>query len=537
MLANFPRDQWTFAMNTRTKAKPVLSPLANSKYIGKHFIEWMKERFGKELSNPDEFQQYLALGGKRQTMASSFRELSPEQITAKLSGETTKYEKVKNVIDSGIGLFEIPSNVSEWITRFAEYERSLKMGHPQTVALRNAADVTIPFIRQGNLGGSLGRALVKSNAFLNPNLQGLSKFFEASKENPTRVATVSGAILTVGIGSMVTTMALASDEQKRLMNNLSPDELSKSIFIPLPDKKNFIRIGVPDQVGFLMGAAQLYVIENYGGNKATFDEYADALTNFIPDQLNITQPQKAFMSSIPTTFRATADVITNTKTYPDLLPVEPEYMKSKLPKDRYTEYTSKMAKLIGSIFNTSPIKIDYWVKNQFGTLSSLMMNSLDYIEGDFDKLKARIPLLRNENEFALYGRSYNNFYNKRELITQQYNRLKGNHNLSDSEANELKNMNQTYNKVGKLITNAHELANNKKMTEELKQDLFMLLLKLDFVDSGNVELSEIEDSIRKLENKIPEKDRAYSHYQDGKKISNKKNLRNTTRNGLRRNFR
>jgi hypothetical protein len=137
-------DQISMGMQTKTKAIPIIDPVKN-------LPNFLKEMVGKDSMLKD----YLDAGGKRQTVADFYR-IAPEDAVKKLSGNLSKGEKLGNVIDKGISVLELPSNYSEYMSRFSEFKRSVESGEPTSVALYRASEVTTPFQLYGNWGGKGG---------------------------------------------------------------------------------------------------------------------------------------------------------------------------------------------------------------------------------------------------------------------------------------------------------------------------------------------------------------------------------------------
>lgn len=452
-LGNITIDQFSALTQTKTGFKPVLDP-------AKSLLDYIK-------GNP-QLTEYLAVGGKRQTLAAYF-DLSPEELTRKLAGEEKAVEKVAKVIDSSLGIFEIPSNTSEIITRFSEFKRAKEQGQPTSVAMYMASEITTPFQLSGNLGGRTGRVIVKAIPYFNAALQVLYKFGRTAKENPVRVATVGAGLTASALTLAIATMAGASDEQKRLLAQQFARNLARYLYIPSPDGKGLIRIRIPEQFGAITGMVYLFVISHYGANKATFDDYLESATAAIPDQVNITDPKKMILSWLPQAIKPSVETAANVRTFPNVMPIIPQYIADKEPKEQYTAYTSKFAKWLGETFNVSPALTDFWIREQFGAIGGMLIGKMP-----------GIPVYIQEGKYVMSGRAYNNFYDKREVVTHQYQALKDDRNaFSPAERTEIVRTYKFYNAVADMLSDMRKVSVEKDLSDELKQGAYELLLNID----------------------------------------------------------
>ena len=488
---NLTIDQVSALMQTETGFKPVVDP-------AKSFVDFMtKDKVMKD---------YFALGGKRQTLA-SFHDLSPEEIENKLTGGQTKYEKVAGVVDSGLNILEMPSNASEFITRFAEYRRALKKGFNQSEAMYKAMEVTIPFQLHGNLFGRLGVEFIKSIPYLNAAIQVMYKFGRTTKSNPTRVATVGAGLMATALTFAIMIMKGADDKTKRQLAETPVSELARAIFIPNPFGDGLIRIRIPEQFGTFIASAELFVFSRYNQNKNSFNDYLEAMTSWLPDQLNVFEPKKMALGLIPQVFKPSALVAVNKKVYPDVLPIVPYYMEvNNSPEDQYDEYTSKLAVGIGKILGVSPKKVDFWVSQQFGAVGGYAINLKGKMGGDtlLGQFERKIPVFRQEQHWVMMGRSYNNFYEQKELVTQQWNSAKDSSTISDDDKYDLKIRKKVYDKTADVLSDMRKLTKTgTTLPENVKSDTYSLLLEIDDMTANNVDsvidkIFDLKDNVNKL---------------------------------------
>jgi hypothetical protein len=462
---NLTIDQVSALLNTKTGFKPLVDPLHS-------FAEFLREvrvtKQGIGLSGTGEFEKYLELGGKRQTFASQY-EVAPEKTIASILGRKSTLQRAGHVVDLGLSVLELPSNLSEYLTRFSEFRRAKQMGKSDVEAMALAAEVTTPFQLRGHMGGSFGQAWRDSLPYFNAALQVMYKFGQTTQENPARVATVASGLLAAAFTAAIATFRSADDEQKRELANLPARELGKAIFIPSPLGKSLIRIRVPEQIGGLTALAYLFIAQHYGRNKVKLDDVLNSLSAALPSQLDVLEPKKIPLALLPQAVSPTVQVLTNTKFYPELLPIVPDSLKDKPVEMQYTAYTSKVGKAIGRALGIAPAKVDFWIKNQIGAVGSMLIGKMP-----------QNPLSRQEEGFQMAGRAYNNFYSERQVLDQQYQRLNSPNSFSPEEQERIVQTHATYTDLAGVLTRMRkQLAARGNLPEPIKQKAFETLAAID----------------------------------------------------------
>lgn len=472
-IGNMTVDQLSALAQTKTGFKPVADP-------AKSFVAYITSDKG--------MQAYIAMGGKRQTLA-SFYDLSPDQIVHQLTGGETKMEKVSSVIDSAVGILEIPSNVSEIMTRYSEFSRAKDMGKSDSEAMFMAAEVTTPFQLQGNFWGRFGQEFIKSIPYLNSIVQFLYKYGRSAKDNPVRIGTITAALFTTGLTAAIAVMKGSSDEQKRLLAEQPVRNLSRYLYFPSPNGKDLIKIRIPEQMGVFTGMAYLYVFEKYGGNEAVFNDYLDVVSSAIPEQVQFWNPSKAGQSWLPQVIKPAIQTIFNTKTFPEIAPIVPYYMQGRTPSEQYNNYTSRVAKAVGQWLNISPAKFEFFIRAQFGAVGGAVLGKLP---GN--------PITIQEKEYVMTGRSYNRFYENRELIQQNYDEmLKDNPDKYTYEQKyEAKSDLKLYSNVSEILTEMGKINKKEPLPEEVKSLAYEVLLGLDGNTDVTPQVYKLKEELYKL---------------------------------------
>jgi hypothetical protein len=494
-LSNITIDQFTAAAQTKTGYKPGVDPAKSLADYVKYVVAKAEEWKGSDVTGArssagaQKFEKYLELGGRGQTYARQF-ELAPEDAITEMQGGKTLWGHTKHYVDLGLSVLELPSNLSEYMTRYAEFKRALDQGKSDVEALRLAAEVTTPFQLRGKLGGTVGEAWVKSIPYLNAQLQVAYKFWRTVGEQPGRVSTVAAGLATAAaVSALLLLKWLDGDgEARRLFMNQHPSELARALYFPNPVGKGLIRIRIPEQFGTITGLVYLWAIQHYGGNKIDRDALLDVLTASVPDQFNFAKsasdrdPTKQAVSWVPQALKPTIEAGTNTKTYPELGPVVPEYLARQEKAEQYDAYTARVARAIGRALDVSPKKVDFWIREQFGPVGYGLVTGSAPAN----------PLKRQETGSYLAGRAFNEFYQQRGVLEERMKALKGQNSLSKEEARALVETATLYEKFGDVLSNVRRLQQQSDLPDGLKTRLFEVVLELDKTHDPRSLKGEIE---------------------------------------------
>jgi len=305
-------------------------------------------------------------------------DMTPAEMEKAILGEKNKLDKFIQYVNNVGDILGAPVQGSEILSRASEYVLSRKSGKPQLVALEEAARVTASFSHKGKLGGQVGRAWVSSLPYTNAGIQVLAQFRSAAADpkRQKQVAVTVAMITSLKLLELLPRLFLASLEQKDKYKDLSPEELSRYIFIPHPNRKDWLRFRVPEQMTTLGTLVNMMVLDYMEVANYKAEDYVEAATAWVPEQVNITQGWRAFLSSIPQPLQPSIEVGLNKKTWPRVKDLVPG-MQSMEPQFQAFPNTSKVAILLGKQFKLSPIKIDHLVEGYLGRTSRYFMGKPD----------------------------------------------------------------------------------------------------------------------------------------------------------------
>ena len=449
-LGNFTIDQFSALMQTKTGYKPILDP---TKYLTKYILD----RFGSvDKKTMKLWEKYMTLGGDRQTLA-AFHDVSLEEVDKILQGES-KYRKYTKWINPKIykdltpfDILQMPSNMSEFASRFSEFARAKEKGLSDVEAMNLASQVTVNFAQMGAWGGKYTRAFIKSIPYFNASMQVSWKYWQTVKDNPKRVAAVGAGIMSMmgaGLGAMLNGMRSDEDREMYLgqIANLEVGELSKAIYFPYKD--GLFRIRIPEQFGSLTTLVYMGIVNHYGVSKYKPSEYYEAITSFVPDQFKLVRgsdqgvkvaPLETLYSWMPQLVKPGLETLFNKRTFPELAPIVPEYLSGNT-KLQYTAYTSSVARWWGEISGYSPMKTEHFIRNQFGAVGGLFLW----------KFQAN-PMYRQNKDYIMKGKRWNDFYEDKMNLKLAEEKYKSGVLASPKIQFDLALEKKLYNKMGQTL--------------------------------------------------------------------------------------
>lgn len=422
MAMNIPIDAVTRFMNTKTGLIPGLHDVKTVKNAMVGLAHWM----GMLQKNaPNDFEKYMALGGRKQTLAGNMQ-LNPQEAIESVLNSDWVY-RTKDGFEKTLKIVESPVNMTELIARGTEFQRALAQGYPTNVAMHMASEVSIPFSNKGSVGTNWMRSVM----FMGAGIQAFAKFIKTAKDNPKRMAMAVGILTTVATTGALATYLYGDDDEKMQLANQEPEELARFIFLPASIfglKSGLIKIRIGEQGGNVVAAVQLYYQHLFMKRGLKFSDFYRSQEVALPAQLHFSQGLGLVGSWLPQAFSPAIQVMTNTRFYPHMAPIVPEWMDDLDEYAQYDKYTSRTARAIGmitrdSFMELSPKKVDFFIRAQFGRTSSLIIGLAESaVFGD--PMKTYVNIFEEADRFMLTGRVYNKFYELLDEAKSEYLALK-----------------------------------------------------------------------------------------------------------------
>lgn len=349
---------------------------------------------------------------------------------------------VKAMLDRLVGL----SDFAESSTRMGEFMRARKNGKSIEEAARDAREVTLDFSRSGVRGERVNQAV----PFFNACLQGGDKMYRLFRDDFT------GTTLKTFMYIVLPSLALyAMNYDEDWYKDLDPDVKNNYWCIG-----KSVRIPKPQEAGVLFGSGVEALLEQaVGKDDKAVKNWLDAFrSNMTP-------------SVIPTVLLPIIEWNANYSYYKGRAIVGNKY--KNLPDElQFNDYTSEMAKDIGSVAGLSPMKIDNLVRGYTGTMGALLWSAPDLVAGESKnrpekKLSEQIFF----RDFAINDSNLNRPVNEFYSLLDSANKQHAGYGVKGKPAAAVKAIRSTGEAISKLRKDINKITENKNLPPERKREL------------------------------------------------------------------
>lgn len=380
-----------------------------------HTVKAIGDLMGKDHSVA--WQEFLKSGGA----SGAFLKLNEEYFNKeiyKLQEETGFMDAAWNAVKSPFKAMEAISSAFEQSTRLAEFKRTTQGDYSINKLFEggfNAREVTVDFQRMG----SAINVLNSITAFQNAGIQGLDRSVRAFNENKGRFAMMAGVTVTAptllnyvvnkddprykdapawqrDLYWVVPTDSWSKPDPSDDISRL-PDYLKRIGADGMPEVNTGItlRIPKPREVGIVFGS----FIER--SLDAFFEKNPEAFKGFAESVVGIAKP-----SLLPDVFTPMVETWANKNMFTGDA-IVPHSSERLLPRDRYSEYTSELAKKVSTILTSvpglehsdvlAPAVIDNWIGDWTGNLGRYVLSGIDWglKENAPEKSIADIPFVKS----------------------------------------------------------------------------------------------------------------------------------------------
>lgn len=392
---------------------------------------------GALINNPQLVAEWAASGGRSSVEANYFdRGKMQKYIAERISKDLTPAERALIIGQSPLKALRWLSTTFEEATRIGEYQKAYdslkKSGMPDGESRRLAAFEARD--RQDFAkGGAKTKILRHVAAFWNAQLQANVRLAQAFKERPAQTIAKGLAFVTL---PKLLEQALNWDDEDYWQR----PQWERDVFYMIPMGKDdaghtrFLRIPIPFEIGILFGTIPGRFLE--WAKKNDPEAVKDIPGMFLKQTVPIPNPSGAatIMELLPdqgySYFRGREIV-------PDSM--------ADMPKDlQWTQQTSSLAKKIGDTFGFSPMKVDYFIESTTGGLGKVAMGK-------------QVPGERFvSNPLANVGQPINDFYEIRDKLTEDAERIKATGEYKDFGPVMLAAFEEAGEKMGALRNSARE---------------------------------------------------------------------------------
>ena len=345
MFRNLVRDTIFAGISSQTGFRPLIDTIKGMQAL----------RHNKELA-----EEFRAAGVPMSNFVGTNRRGAAETLD-KLTGGDKKYHKLdpRRIISALYEMAQDYSELAEEGTRMGEFMRARAQGKSIEEAGFLAKEITLDFSRSGTYGQKYNQAV----PFFNACIQGGDKFVRLMKQEPR--ATFMGVAKYIILPSLAL-WCMNHDED--WYKDLPEDVKNGSWCIKTGD--TIWRIPKPQEAGVLFGSGMERFLD------AVNDENPKAVENWAHHYfMDVVKP-----NLIPTLVLPIIEWNTNYSFFTGKEIVGTKY--KRLPEEQqYSLYTTELAKRVGSVTGTSPLKIDNTIKGYFGTAGSFVATSMDNIFG------------------------------------------------------------------------------------------------------------------------------------------------------------
>ena len=351
---------------------------------------------GNNKKANDIYKKYVKSGGMQSTLLSVDK---PNIFDGKVFDILNK-GPIRNSDRGILAPFKALTRLSEEMTRFRIFEKTYKKAVEKGLTEKQAlerggfeARNLLDYAKRGSLGANINRLV----PFWNARVQGLTRVYEAFRDQPGRTSAMIGAY--IAIPTIGFYMLNKDDEDYKE----EPDWIKQNYWYFKIDDKPY-RFPKPFEVGTLVSSVIEKSLDWVRTNEP--QEFAKFAKDFFINNAKGFYP-------IPTVVRPLAENAMNYSFFRDA-PVVPKSLDKNLPnKFYYTEYTSETFKLLSktinglvgddSFFATNPIHAENVFRSWTGGIGRYIIDTLDYaiIKGKIieDPIKptdtlSKIPVVR-----------------------------------------------------------------------------------------------------------------------------------------------
>ena len=461
---------------------------------------------GRSKKAQDMYNKYVKSGGMQSTLLAVDR---PNLFDGKVYDILSK-GPVRNADRGMLAPFRALTRLSEEMTRFRifekTYRKAIDKGLTERQALERAgfeARNLLDYAKRGTLGNNINRLV----PFWNARVQGLTRLYEAFRDQPGRTTAMIGAYV------VIPTLGFYMLNKDDPDYKEQPDWLKQAYYyFKIGDKP--YRFPKPFEVGTFVSSMVEKTLDWVRTNEP--QEFARFAKDFLVSNAKGFYP-------IPTAVRPFAENFMNYSFFRDA-PMIPKSLDKNLPnKFYYTEYTSETFKLVSKLLNdlvgddsffaTNPIHAENVFRSWTGGIGRYIIDTLDYVlvKGEIidDPIKptdtlSKIPVVRAFDVRDVPGysaKSIVRFFEEYEKVDtilngmdfarkngdfEEYRKLKETLNLDETLLVKYRQSIKDLDKQIRAIYNLKKFPNGEIPTPDEKRELIDDLYKymINFAQQG-----------------------------------------------------
>lgn len=370
------------------------------------------------FGNKNIVNQYKAMGGSGGLASMYADKKTLNDVNTALFGSVGDNRNAMQRVGAAINNFVENNNEKiELIPRLAEYKRQLARGASYADAIKAARNVTTDF-SSGGTSNSADKALWRFfNASIQSSYKAANTFIDGSTNAQSRsrlgrqIAAFGGV---VAARAIIDVLLRITDDDGTY--DAIPDYIKNSYWIiPTPTKGKYIRIptanglytSTANAIGLRIGEAVTGIRE--GGEAGNM--IGEQAVGLIGDILDAINPFGEFNEGNPigSNFNLNPLIqVVGNKSWTGA-PIVPKSMENLSPELQYDDNTSEFAKLAGKIMGFSPLKLDYLINQNSGTIGEVK-----------DALDAGIKKGQTDGVAAGTGEAFSEYFLSRFKVDTAY---------------------------------------------------------------------------------------------------------------------
>lgn len=390
-LPNFVADQVGSAINSRA---------VMSTHNPRNFVHSFMMTIGKPMGPEDRkiLDGYLRANQGQTSINQYTKKAGADKTANKLVGKDARwtsktYTMVKHPKEAWRALFDATEGgvaLTEKLTRVQNYrggyKKAVKEGmedDAERIANQQARENSVDFLEMG----SYGRVINSLVPYFNAAIQGNRIMLRNASERPASFAAKTATL--VGVPIMATTAWNTIDSDRKAIYDTIPEYIKETNYIvigpgakwndetrkwdgvvmmkkppgfkefaePIRKYAEYVANNDPEKASGLWG----FIGEEGGGVAADFGQ------TFSP--IDFSDENKFLSSVTPQILKPTAEAILN-KNFFQGEDIVKDYMQDQAPEDQKYQNYSQLTTHIGAMFNTSPLKVDHWIRATFGEVGT-----------------------------------------------------------------------------------------------------------------------------------------------------------------------
>lgn len=403
-LPNFVADQVGSAINSKNL-------MATHNPV--NFVHSLFMTIGKPLNVEDaEILRLYRAGNKGQlninqyTKSAAADKLANDVIKDAAGKGKALYTDLRNPKEAMRTLFDATEGAvgaTENLTRIQNYRGTLRAAakgpgtYEDAVRLANQAarENSVDFLEMGDYGRVINTLI----PYFNAGIQGTRTMLRNASERPVSFAAKTTAL--VGAPIAATTIWNTGTEERRAIYDTIPEYVKETNLVVVgPNAKwnekekkwdgVYLMKKPPGFKEFAEPVRKFIEYKSQDPNAKLGDFFQDEGTSMAGDfsqamtPIDFSDPGKFLSSVTPQILKPTAQAILNKEFFTGQDIVKGS-MQDLPPEDQKYEQYSQLTAHLGALFNTSPLKVDSWIKNTFGEVGTNAQHYIDTLTGAPDE--------------------------------------------------------------------------------------------------------------------------------------------------------